>query len=120
MTTVDPVFAQWLMDQARWHVEDDAALKAIWGDTGETSERVTTIALKADAEAEADRQLAFMGGPLVEDEHQLRGEWAGYLGQVITLTINKLGYDAGRDVFVIGVEDERATGMSRVTVLRRL
>ncbi|HQS70913.1 MAG TPA: hypothetical protein PLM58_14870 [Novosphingobium sp.] len=120
MTTVDPVFAQWLMDQARWHVAEDATLKARWGETAETSERVTTIATKADAEAEAARQMAFLGGPLVEDEHLLMGQWAGHLGQVITLTIDKLGYDAGVDVFVVAVEDDRVTGLSRVRVLRRL
>ncbi|MCX7284412.1 MAG: hypothetical protein NTX28_10265 [Novosphingobium sp.] len=120
MTTVDPVFAQWLMDQARWHVAEDATLKTRWGETAETSERVTTIATKADAEAEAARQLDFMGGPLVEDEHLLKGQWAGFLGRVITLTIDKLGYDAGIDVFVIGVEDDYAAGTSRVRVLRRL
>lgn len=120
MTTVDPVFAQWLMDQARWHVEEDAALKARWGETAELSDRVTTIATKADAETEAARQLAFLGGPLVEDEHLLIGEWGGYLGQVITLSIDKLGYDAGIDVFVISVEDDRSAGTSRVKVLRRL
>lgn len=120
MTPVDPVFAQWLMDPARFHVAEDAALKARWGETAETSERVTTIAVKADAEAEADRQLAFMGGPLVEDEHLLIGQWAEYLGRVITLSIDRLGYDAGIDVFVVAVEDDRATGTSRVRVLRRL
>lgn len=120
MTPVDPVFAQWLMEAARCHVAEDAALKARWGETAETSERVTTLAVKADAEAEAARQLAFLGGPLVEDEHLLIGQWGKYLGQVITLSIDKFGYDAGIDVFVIGAEDDRATGTSRVRVLRRL
>lgn len=120
MTTVDPVFAQWLMDHARWHVAEEATLKARWGETAETSERVTTIATKADAEAEAARQLAFLGGPLVEDEHLLVGEWGAYLGRVITVSIDKLEYDAGIDVFVVGVEDDRSAGTSRVRVLRRL
>lgn len=120
MTTVDPVFAQWLMDQARWQVSEDAVLKARWGETAEISESVTTIAFKVDAEAETARQLAFLGGPLVEDEHLLVGEWAAYLGQVITLTIDKLGYDAGVDVFLISAEDDRSAGTSRIKVLRRL
>lgn len=66
------------------------------------------------------RQLAFLGGPLVEDEHLLSGTWSDRLGQVITLTGDKLGYDAGIACFVIGVQDDRTTGISRVTVLRRL
>lgn len=120
MSLVDPVFAQWLQSEGLWQVGEDAVLKARWGDKAQTTERMTTIAFKADAVAEAARQLAFLGGPLVTDEHLLVGAWAGYLGRVITLTIDRLGYDAGLDVFVIGVEDDRAAGTSRVTVLRRL
>lgn len=120
MTNVDPLFAQWLQDEVLWSVREDAARKAKWGDSGRLTERLTTIALKADAEVEADRQLAFLGGPLAPEEHLLVGAWAGYLGQVITLKNDKLGYGAGLDVFVIGVADDRAAGTSRVTVLRRL
>lgn len=120
MTAVDPVYAQWLMAEARLHVAELAALKARWGATGLTSKRVTTLAELADAEAEAARQLAFMGGPLVEDEHQMPGAWADCIGQVVTITTERLGYADGLDVFVIGAEDNRASGMSRVTVLRRL
>jgi hypothetical protein len=118
--SVDPLFAQWLQDDALWLVRDDAARKARWGDSAQLTERRTTIATKADAEAEGDRQLAFLGGPLVPEEHLLVGAWAEYLGQVITLTIAKLGYDVGLDVFVLAVADDRAAGLSRVTVLRRL
>lgn len=120
MTVADPLFAQWLMADGQWHVAEDAARRATWGDVALTSERMTTIANKADAEAEGARQLAFMGGPLVAEEHALVGEWAAYIGRVITITIGQLGYDAGIDVFVIAVTEEPSTGMSRVTVLRRL
>jgi hypothetical protein len=97
------------------YVKDDAttALRV-------AASRQTTIATNADAAAEAARQLAFLGGPLVEDEHLLVGQWAPYLGQVIILTIDQLGYDAGVAVFVIGVQDDRASDTSRVSVLRRL
>lgn len=120
MTAVDPVYAQWLQSEGLWQVSDDAALRARWGETAQTSERMTTIALKADAAAEAARQLAFLGGPLVIEEHVLLGEWGAYLGRVITVTIDRLGYDAGLNVFVIGAEDNRSDGTSRVTVVRRL
>lgn len=120
MTVVDPLFAQWLQAEALWSLREDAARKAKWGDSGRVTERVTTIATKADAEAEGDRQLAFLGGPLARDDHLLVGAWSEYLGRVITLTLDKLGYHAGLDVFVIGVADDRAAGTSRVTVLRRL
>lgn len=120
MTAVDPLFAQWLMSAGQWHVAENAGLKATWGDVAVTSERMTTIATKAGAEAEAERQLAFMGGPLVIEEHVLVGEWAAFLGRVINLRIAELGYDHGLDVFVIGVQDDRSDGISRVTVVRRL
>lgn len=120
MPAVDPLFAQWLQAPALWLVDENVVTKAKWGDSGKISERLTTIATKADAQAEGDRQLAFLGGPLVPEEHLMVGAWADYLGQVINLKIDRLGYTAGLDVFVIGVADDRAAGTSRVTVLRRL
>lgn len=120
MTAVDPVYAQWLQSEGLWQVSEDGTLKGRWGDMAQTSERMTTIAQKTDAAAEAVRQLAFLGGPLVIDEHVLVGEWGAYLGRVVTLTVDRLGYDSGVDVFVIGAEDDRAAGTSRVTVVRRL
>lgn len=120
MTSIDPVYAQWLMAPGYWHLAQDAALLMRWGGSADASERMTTMAERADAAAEAARQLAFFGNPLVEDEHVLVGEWKHRLGQVITITGDRLDYDAGVDVFVIGAQDDHATGLSRVTVLRRL
>jgi hypothetical protein len=122
MSAVDPLYAQWLMAETLWAVSADVTLAGRWGSTGQTTERATTIANKADALAEAARQIAFLsgGGPLVIDEHQLLGEWCGYLGRVITITGDHLGYDAGLAVFVVGVQDDPATGLSTVTVIRRL
>ena len=118
--SVDPLFAQWLQAEALWQVREDADRKTKWGETGRITERLTTLADQAAAQAEAGRQLAFLGGPLAIEEHQLLGTWAATLGQVITLRNDRLGYEAGLDVFVIGVADELATGLSLVTVLRRL
>lgn len=122
MTAVDPIFAQWLMAEALWRVSANATLNARWGTSALTTERVTTIATGGDVAAEAARQIAFLGGngPLAIEEHELVGEWASYLGRIITLTIDRLGYDAGLAVFVIGAQDNRATGTSIVTVIRRL
>lgn len=120
MSAIDPVYAQWLQDIGLWHVSTDATLSARWGDKAMTTERMTTLALKADAIAEAARQIAFLGGPLVDDEHLLKGEWSAYLGQVITITGTGLGYEAGIDCFVIDVQDDRSAGTSTVRVLRRL
>lgn len=122
MAVVDPIFAQWLMAPALWRVSADATLNARWGASAQTTERVTTIANGADVAAEAARQIAFLGGngPLAIEEHELVGEWAQYLGRIITLTIDRLGYDAGLNVFVIGAQDNRGAGTSILTVIRRL
>lgn len=122
MSTLDPLLVQWLTGDGYREVVTDAAVAARWGDRAQTTERMTTIATKADAAAEAARQIAFLGGggPLVIEEHSLVGEWAAYLGRVVTLKIDRLGYDAGLNVFVIGAEDDRASGISTVSVIRRL
>jgi hypothetical protein len=120
MATVDPVFVQWLTANALWHVVSDAALEAKWAELAVTTERLTPLALKSDATAEGERQVAFLGGPLAVDTHLLAGEWRGYIGRVITLTIGHLDYDEGEDVFLIGAEDDLARGLSTVTVLRQL
>ncbi|WP_337846261.1 hypothetical protein [Sphingomonas sp.] len=120
MAQVDPLFAQWLQDEGLWLVREDAERVGRWGDTALLGERMTSIAFKGDAQAEADRQLAFLGGPLALDEHLLVGEWRHLRGQVITLTIDKLGYSGGVDVFLLSAEDDKASGLSRVTVIRRL
>ena len=122
MNAVDPIYAQWLMAPALWRVSANAALMTRWGASAQTTERVTTIATEAEATAEAARQIAFLGGggPLAIEEHELVGEWAQFLGQMITLMIDRLGYDGGLDVFVIGAQDNRASGTSTVTVIRRL
>lgn len=120
MASIDPIYAQWLQADGRWLTAEDGALRARWGDKALTTQRMTTIATKADAEAEAARQLAFLGPVAAIDEHLLLGSWQQYRGQVITLSINQLGYDQGVHVFVIKADDDEATGLSRVTVLRRL
>lgn len=120
--SVDPLYAQWLQAQASYTVRIDAGGAARWGATAVTSERVTGIATKAAADVEADRQLAFFArGPFAVDAHQVVGvDWQSALGRIITLTIDQLGYGGGIDVMVIGVDIDRATGLSDLTVLRPL
>lgn len=122
MSAIDPLLVQWLTGEGYREVVTNATVAARWGDRAQSTDRMTTIATKADAAAEATRQIAFLGGsgPLVIEEHSMLGEWASYLGLVVTLKIDRLGYDAGLNVFVIGAEDDRSTGTSTVTVIRRL
>lgn len=121
---VDPVFAQWLQDATLWALGQDATALARWGETAVLSERITGMANRADALDEAARQLAFFGMPIAEDVHVVTlaqgGGWKRYLGQVITLTGPDLGYAGGADVFLIGAEDDHTSGLSTLTVLKRL
>jgi hypothetical protein len=118
--SVDRLFAQWLMGEAFWHVGQNTVLAERWGDTAVATERLTAIANKVDAVAEANRQISFLGGPLVADEHLLTGQWRQHIGQVVTITGDRLGYEQGSDVFLLSAEDDLSTGLSKVIVLRRL
>lgn len=121
MPAVDPLFAQWLMSDAD-HVVRSVAAPLTWGATAIVAERVTGIATLAGAAAEADRQLGFWSaGPYAIEVHRLIGlDWEKERGQIVTLTIDQLGYDAGIDVFVIEVETDRTIGVSEVAVLRSM
>lgn len=123
MSIVDPPFARWLQDAALFATRASAPVTTRWGTTALTAERVTGLARQADAEAEADRQLAFLSkGPFAIDEHQLPigAGWVQHLGRVVTLTNDQLGYDEATDVFVLEAVDDRATGLSTIVVLAPL
>lgn len=120
MANVDPLVAQWLQSEGLWAVSEDAPLRNRWGDTALTAERMTTIANGADALAEGLRVIAFRGAPVVEDVAEVPGSFVHAIGRVITVSHPDLGYANGVDVFVIGADDDRAAGLSRVTFLRRL
>ncbi|PZU10918.1 hypothetical protein [Sphingomonas sp.] len=119
---VDPLFAQWLQADGDYALRETAGASALWGASGLTTERLTGIATEAAAQAEGDRQLAFFErGPFAIDVHDVIGtDWQEQLGTVITLTVKQLGYDAGQDVFLIGVDADRSTGITALTVLRPL
>jgi hypothetical protein len=119
---VDPLFAQWLMAAADYVVRADAAASSRWGSTALSSERLTGIATRAAAVIEADRQLAFFSrGPFAIEAHQLVGvDWIASIGTVVTMVNTDLGYEGGIDVWVLDAEEDRATGISTVSVLRPL
>ena len=120
MASVDPIIAQWLQSDTLWTLAEDAALAARWGTTALSADRKTTLSDSNDAVAEGARVLAFRGQPLAIDTAELPGAFVEAIGTVITIEHNELGYDAGVDVFVIAAEDDHATRLSQVTVLRRL
>ncbi|RIA44038.1 hypothetical protein DFR49_2274 [Hephaestia caeni] len=118
--SVDALFAEWLQADALFKIVEDAGRLDRWGDSAMTVERASALASKEAAANEGERQLIFFGGPLATEEHLLPGEWRHRRGQVITVTIDRLGYEEGMDVFVLFAQDDLATGLSTVTVLRRL
>lgn len=117
---VDPLVAQWLQSAGLWAVSEEPAQRSRWGDTALTVERMTTIASKVDAASEGARVISFRGMPTVEDVAELPGEFVHSIGEVITVEHPDLGYKDGINVFVINAEDDRASGVSLVTFLRRL
>lgn len=120
MSIPDATFAEWLQAQCLYQTAADATIDANWSDDAVKSERITALANSTDAADEATRQRTFMGIPMAKENHVLSGRFSPLIGQVITVTIAQLGYDAGLDVLVLAAQDDLATNLSTVTVLRRL
>lgn len=115
-----PTYAEWLQSESLWVTAEDGGIAAAWGDDALKAERLTGLATKVGADEEAVRQLAFMGLPMAREVHQLVGRFTPFIGKTITLLCNRLGYDAGLNVLVLGAVDNLGTGTSVVTVLRRI
>lgn len=120
---VDPAYAEWLQAPARTAVQTDAALVARWGARAGTAEVNCAFDSEADALAEAARQIAFFGGPLVEETATINGlvDINAVRGRAITLTLSgDPVFGAGVTVFVLGGVPDEATGVTTLYVLRRL
>lgn len=117
MSLVPSTIAQWLSDRAIFAQSENAMLRASWGDVSIESEVLSPIASAADASAEADRQLSFLGQPLAEEVIEIEGELVGLLGTCQRIVCDRAGYADGPAVLIIGAE-EQDSGMTRLTVLR--
>lgn len=117
--TVDAGLAAWLKSPALYVVQTDATLATKWGDRAGTSEYISPFAIKADAIAEATRQIAFLGGPLFKDEHTVAGLQSKLVGQCVTLVGDRYAYAAGAAVFVLRAQESETTDTTTLTVLRR-
>jgi hypothetical protein len=120
MAAVDPGLADWLRGRALFTSAADAAITAAWGSDAIEGELVSPFALKADADTEAARQIAFWAGPLVLDTHVVPGLRADLQGRVVTIATDKLGYGAGKPVLVIGVEEADDAEQTTLLVVRKL
>lgn len=120
MAVVDALYAQWLKSDALYALSTVTGAQAAWGDKALDSSTLSALANGADAATEAAAQSAFLAGPLAIDNAIIKGQRQDLLGQVITLTGDRLGYGgAGKSVFVISVA-ENENGTSTLKVLRRM
>jgi hypothetical protein len=117
---IDSGFIAWLQSIALYTTAADAGTVARWGADATTSEIISPLALKAGADAEAARQIAFLSGPLAVDRLLVPGLRRDLLGQVFTAQGAPLGYAAGADVFVIGIAESETVQTTALLVLRRL
>lgn len=120
MANVDPGYASWLKSDARYVGATIAGAAAAWGDKALDSRIVSPLAYKADAQAEATKQAQFLAGPIARDNVLVKGLRRDLLGQLVTLTGDRLGYEAGAAVFVIGVKENDGVRTTLLTVLKRL
>jgi hypothetical protein len=118
--SVDAGTAEWLKEGALYASIEDALAAAAWGADAVETKIVSPIALAADAQTEAARQLAFLKGPLALETHDVAGLRSDLLAKAVTIVGAQLGYDAGLTVFVIGVEEREGVERTKLTVLRRL
>lgn len=95
-----------------------ATTAAAW--VAQTNERkaISPYALHAAASAEAVRQAAFYGGPMVRDKAIVPGRRRYLIGRAFTLTHARLGYAAGKVCYVIGAQEREADTV--LTIVRRL
>lgn len=118
--SVDAGIVEWLKDGALHAEATDAAAAGAWGATALETRIMSPIALAADAAAEAARQRTFLAGPLAIETHDVPGLRIDLLGRPVTIIADRLGYDAGLTVFVIGVDEREGIERTILTVLRRL
>lgn len=117
---VDPGIADWLKTGALFSVKEDEGANGKWPGVAIDTEIASALALKEDAVIEAQRQLTFVGGPLALEVHVVPGLRADIIGKAVTIIASGLGYEAGRDVFVIDAEEAETTEQTTLAVLRRL
>lgn len=116
----DSAIVAWLKAGALYAPSTDAALGAAWGTDAIETDIVSCLALTGAAATEAGRQQAFLGGPIAIERHNVPGLHQALIGRPVTITITRLGYDAGLNVFVIGAEETKDVERTELIVLRKL
>ena len=117
---LDGATVEWLKEGALFASATDSGIASAWGADALETSIMSPLALAADAATEAASQQAFLEGPVAVEVHDVPGKRIDLLGRPVTLTVARLGYDAGVAVFVIGAEEMQQVERTRLTVLRRL
>jgi len=119
MLNVDAGYAEWLKSDSRITLAPALGAEQ-WGDTALDSSVVSPLAFKADAQAEAAYQASFLAGPLARDIVLISGLRKDLIGRLVTIHGDRLGYENGADVFVIGAAEGDTVRVTTLTVLKRL
>lgn len=117
---VDIVTAEWLRSDALTASAADADVATAWGALATVSEIASPLALQADADAEAARQLAFFAVPTAIEKVDVPGDRADAVGKLMEVTAFGGGYADGITVFVIAASPVSDARRTTLTVLRRL
>lgn len=119
MPVVASTLAEWLRSPELVELVEDLGILAAWGDLATDSQISSPLALRADAAAEATRELAFLGLPLAVETIEVAGAQAALVGEARRISADVPEYAAAQPVFVIAA-DEREGGVTLLTVLRRV
>lgn len=117
MPAVDPAYGQWLKADALY-VRVAPAGAGVWADRGASIKRLSSLAVRDDAAAEASRQAQFLAGPLVRDRVLVRGARRDLVGRTVAIAGDRLGYEQPRACFVLGAEEGPSETV--LTVIRSL
>lgn len=117
--TVDAGIVGWLKEGALFAAATDSSVGTTWGDDALETKIMSPLALAAAAATEAALQQQFLKGPNAIETHNVPGLRSDLLGKPVTITCDRLGYDAGLTVFVIGYEEMEKVDRTILTVLRR-
>lgn len=122
MTTPTALYADWLQSASLLTSAEDAPTIAAFGEEAVEGSVTTPYVNKADADAEAARQIAFLKVPHVEETVEVFDDVdpAQLRGRCWTITAAAPGYTGGALCFVLGGDRDEATGTVNLYVLRRL
>ena len=121
MALVETSFADWLKSDSLKAVATGIGLDG-WGDVPVKSNIASCIsgAAPGDANAEAARQIAFLGPARVIETLRVPRRRLDLIGKCVALTANWPGYEAGPVVFVLGAEEIDGEDGTKLKVIRRL